>query len=178
MTTVNSNRAGGNGRPRKRIHIPPEKRCTYIASDGSQCRAARQRDTDHCVFHDREFQRRVNQTKASEFLLEQRLNLCSAHGIQDLLQRNVEAVLNNQITPAVANSVGYQAQLMMANLSNLRNERQTTESEAERQYKATQKRLTDKLEKIASAIDEASGAEALDEAVQEYDAAVKKEVLG
>ena len=180
-----SNGNSGNGRKRRKP-VPPEKRCKYIASDGSQCRAARQQDADLCIFHDREFQRRINRAKAEEFVLQQRATPFSAQGIQDLLQRTVDAVRANEIAPAVANSIGYLSQLMTANLDKVQREFQAAESEADKQYESLRKRLCRKLDAISSSIraaggeqaEQAEGAEeALDEAAEEYAAALKKDVL-
>lgn len=113
-----SGEASGNGIP-----VPPERRCTYRTQGGTPCRAARRKDSDYCIYHDKNFQKRRNEARACRTILDRRKQPDSAEGIHALLIRNVEELRSGKIEPRVANSIAYQAQLMKANLPELQRER-------------------------------------------------------
>ncbi len=105
------------------IPVPPEMRCKYRTAKGTPCRAARRKDSEYCIFHDRDFQRHRNEIKGARTMLDRRKKPESAEGIHAVLARNIEELRQGKIEPRVANSIAYHAQILMANLPNLKRER-------------------------------------------------------
>ena len=115
---------GPDGAPaRNGVPVPPEKRCKHRTEKGTPCRAARRKESEYCIFHDREFQQHRNEIKGARTMLDRRKTPDSAEGIHALLIRNVEELRQGKIDPRVANSIAYHAQLLMANLDDLKSER-------------------------------------------------------
>lgn len=111
------------GEERDGIPVPPEMRCKHRNAKGTPCRAARRKDSKFCIFHDMEFQKRHNEMKAARKMLDRRKAPDTAEGIHALLLRNIEELRGGKIEPRVANSIAYHAQILMANLRNLKHER-------------------------------------------------------
>ena len=118
-----SNVATVDRAPRHAAPPPPEKRCKYRTGKGTPCRAARRKESDYCIFHDKEFRERRQELKAARTMLDRRKTPDSAEGVHALLARNVEELREGKIEPRVANSIAYHAQLMKANLPRLERER-------------------------------------------------------
>ena len=115
--------AAKNDAPRNGIPVPSEKRCKYRTEKGTPCRAARRKESDYCIFHDKEFRERHQELQAARTMLDRRKTPDSAEGVHALLFRNVEELRQGKIEPRVANSIAYHAQLMMGNLTRLERER-------------------------------------------------------
>ena len=118
-----SNVATVDGAPRHAAPPPPEKRCKHRTEKGTPCRAARRKESDYCIYHDKEFQERRKEAKAARIMLDRRKRPDSAEGIHALLVRNVEELREGKIEPRVANSIAYHAQVMRSNLGDLQLER-------------------------------------------------------
>ena len=61
-----------NGGDDESVLVPPEKRCKYRTERGTPCRAARRKDSEYCIFHDRDFQRHRNEIKGARTMLDRR----------------------------------------------------------------------------------------------------------
>ena len=118
-----SNVATVDRAPRHAAPPPPEKRCKHRTEKGTPCRAARRKESDYCIYHDKEFQERRKEAKAARIMLDRRKRPDSAEGIHALLVRNVEELREGKIEPRVANSIAYHAQVMRSNLGDLQLER-------------------------------------------------------
>ena len=109
--------------PRKAIPLPPEKQCRHLTASGAQCRAPRRHESDFCIFHDNDFraERQVLRRKRQELL--RRMRTDTAEGLQAVLDDVLREVRNGRLSPQVANSVGYLAQVIIANHPRLLEER-------------------------------------------------------
>ena len=160
---MNSNHAtataSGNGtKPGTVIPVPPEKRCKYRTQRGTPCRAPRRHEGEYCIFHDREFRQRRDEYRAAKTVFNSRKRPDTAEGVHALLRQTAEAVLRKHISPRIANSVGFLAQMMMQNLDRLHSERLKLEpaDHENRMAELVVDQMLDKIEKeIAEAGDNA-----------------------
>jgi hypothetical protein len=157
---MNSNHAtataSGNGTkpPGTAIPVPPEKRCKYRTQRGTPCRAPRRHESEYCIFHDREFRQRRDEYRAAKTVFESRKRPDTAEGVHALLRQTAEAVLRKHISPRIANSVGFLAQMMMQNLDRLRSERRKLVP-ADHENRLTELVVDQVLDKIEKEIAEA-----------------------
>jgi hypothetical protein len=111
--------------PRKAIPVPHEKQCRHLTASGAQCRAPRRHASEFCIFHDNDFraERQVLRRKRQELL--RRMKTDTAEGLQAVLDDVLREVRRGRLSPQVANSIGYLAQVMIANHPRLAGERLT-----------------------------------------------------
>jgi len=105
------------------VRFSPDKQCLYYISSGKQCRAPRKKGTPFCLYHDPDFHKARVEAQAVAERAGARVRPDSAEGVQNLLIHTAEAVVRGEISPAVASSIGYLAQVMVGNLRTLAQER-------------------------------------------------------
>jgi hypothetical protein len=106
-------------------YVPTEKRCTHLTKAGRTCRAARRNGSEFCIYHDEAYQQQLRQERKARKLSPPAgpaAALRSAQSIHELLERTAEDVRRGLIPISVANSIGFLAQCMLANLDRLKKE--------------------------------------------------------
>jgi len=143
--------------PRKAIPVPPEKQCRHQTASGAQCRAPRRHASEFCIFHDHDFraERQVLRRKRQELL--RRMKTDTAEGLQAVLDDVLREVRRGRLSPQVANSIGYLAQVMIANHARLEEERNRGVDGDEQATQLVWQILEEQLERIDEEIRVAGG---------------------
>jgi len=142
---------------KRNVRISPEKQCLYRLSGGDQCRAPRRKGKEFCLYHDPGFHNVRIEAQAAAERASTRMRPDSAEGLQNLLLNTAEALVRGEISPAVASSVGYLAQVMSANLRALAQERSSFFNNAKAADKAQFDDASARLSGLEFALQQARG---------------------
>ena len=107
---------------------PAEKRCQERRKDGTQCKAARRRDSEYCLFHHPYVERHRNELERLSGL---ELKECS--NIHELLAQTVEGVMKGKLTAQQAYALQGLVRLLRENRKDVAREEKEHE-EAFRQF--------------------------------------------
>jgi hypothetical protein len=101
----------------------PDKLCTYVTPEGTPCRAGRMRNSNYCIGHDQQWRENYKAAVMARGQLARSEDACTVEGLFQLIRGTIEAVQEGRIAPNVANSVAYQAQILLTHVSALERER-------------------------------------------------------
>lgn len=103
---------------------PPEKRCQEKRKDGMQCRAARTRGSDYCLFHHPFVERRRETLDRLD-----ELELRESSDIHELLTEAVEGVKSGKLTTQQAYALQGLVKLLRENREDVVREEEQVEEE-------------------------------------------------
>ncbi|MGH9581067.1 MAG: hypothetical protein ACRD2R_08740, partial [Terriglobales bacterium] len=102
--------------------LPIDKhRCTYLTEKGNRCRNTRWGDSDLCLFH-HDYLERASSRNALTIQVAQ-MDLDNPEGVHKLLSETMRGLVQGQISPRRATSIGYFGQVLLASLDRLENYR-------------------------------------------------------
>lgn len=102
-----------------------ERRCRMKRKDGKQCRAARLRDSDYCLYH-----HPWTQEHREKFFRIDELALQEADEVHELLVSTLEGVKEGTINPQQAYAIGWLVRLVRENREELEREREAAKRES------------------------------------------------
>jgi len=103
----------------------PERRCQRKRKDGKQCRAARLRDSDYCLYH-----HPWTQEHREKFLRIDELALREADEVHELLVSTLDGVKEGKINPQQAYAIGWLVRLVRENREELEREQAAARKES------------------------------------------------
>lgn len=103
----------------------PERRCQMKREDGKQCRAARLKDSDYCLFHHPWTQRH-----RKKLIRIDELALREADEVHELLVSTLLGVKEGKVNPQQAYAIGWLVRLVRENREELEEERAAAKEES------------------------------------------------
>jgi hypothetical protein len=98
--------------------VPIDKnRCTYLTEKGNRCRNTRWSDSDLCMFH-HDYLKRASPRNALNIQVAQ-MDLDNPEGVHKLLSETMRGLVQGQISPRRATSIGYFGQILLVSLDRL-----------------------------------------------------------
>lgn len=153
--------------PKKKLPSP-QRRCQMKREDGQQCRAARLRDSDYCLFHHPWTQKH----RRKLFRIDE-LALRGADDVHELLVSTLLGVKEGKINPQQAYAIGWLVRVVRENREELERERAAAKQESQLEEEEPDFAEPAELEEegqeweIASAEEEGEGGEGKSEETTE-----------
>ena len=97
---------------------PSELRCSYRTKSGRQCQCRRVHDSSFCAIHEK----RVAAMSTEIEFLSSKESLDTAAGIHEALSKTLRALAAGAIAPALAKSITYVCQTMLASVARAKEE--------------------------------------------------------